>query len=45
MIIDESHVSAKAERAIELREIIGADLTIEMSATPVLKEGEYHEKV
>ncbi|MFH1656153.1 MAG: DEAD/DEAH box helicase family protein [Candidatus Nealsonbacteria bacterium] len=45
MIIDESHVSAKAERAIELREIIEADLTIEMSATPVLKDGEYNEKV
>ena len=45
MIIDESHASAKAERAIELREIIGADLTIEMSATPVLKDGEYNEKV
>ena len=45
MIIDESHASAKAERAIELREIIKADLTIEMSATPVLKDGEYNEKI
>ena len=45
MIIDESHASATAERAIEVREIIKADLTIEMSATPILKEGEYNEKV
>ena len=45
MVIDESHASAKAERAIELREIIKADLTIEMSATPVLKSGEYNEEV
>jgi type III restriction enzyme len=45
MIIDESHASAKAERAVELREIIKADLTIEMSATPVLKDGEYNEKI
>lgn len=45
LIIDESHASAKADRALELRDIINADLTIEMSATPSLKEGEYNEKV
>ena len=39
LIIDESHSQAKAERAEELRrEIINADLTIEVSATPILKE-------
>ncbi len=46
MIIDESHSNSTSERAIELRdEIVNADLTIEMSATPVLREGEYNEKV
>ncbi len=46
MIIDESHVSATSERALELRDqIVDVDLTIEMSATPVLREGEYNEKV
>jgi type III restriction enzyme len=34
LIIDESHVSADTARANELREIIGADIVIEMSATP-----------
>ncbi len=44
MIIDESHTSAKSERAIELRDqIIKADLTIEMTATPVIND--YNEKV
>ena len=46
LIIDESHSRDKAERAFELRnEIIKPDLTIEMSATPILHEGEYNEKV
>lgn len=46
MIIDESHSNSTSERALELRdEIVNADLTIEMSATPVLREGEYNEKV
>ena len=45
MIIDESHSNSTSERAIELRKIINADVTIEMSATPVLREGEYNEKV
>lgn len=46
MIIDESHSNATSERALELRDdIVKADLTIEMSATPVLREGEYNEKV
>lgn len=46
MIIDESHSNSTSERAIELRdEIVDAYLTIEMSATPVLREGEYNEKV
>jgi len=34
LIIDESHVSADTQRANELRDLIGADLVIEMSATP-----------
>lgn len=46
MIIDESHSNSTSERALELRDkIVKADLTIEMSATPVLREGEYNEKV
>ena len=46
MIIDESHSNSTSERALELRdEIVNADLTIEMSATPVLREGDYNEKV
>jgi type III restriction enzyme len=46
LIIDESHSRDKAERAFELRdEIIDPELTIEMSATPILKEGKYDEKV
>lgn len=39
LIIDESHASATSDRAIEIRdEIIKADLTIEMSATPIIRE-------
>jgi type III restriction enzyme len=39
LIIDESHASSSSERALELRdEIVNPDLTIEMSATPILKE-------
>ncbi len=34
LVIDESHVSADTARANELRELISADVTIEMSATP-----------
>lgn len=34
LIIDESHVSADTSRANELRDLIGADVVIEMSATP-----------
>ena len=45
MIIDESHSSSTSERALALRNEINADLTIEMSATPVLKEGQYNEKI
>lgn len=46
LIIDESHTNATSTRALEIRdEIIKADLTIEMSATPVLTEGEYQHKV
>jgi type III restriction enzyme len=45
LIIDESHSRHNAKRAFELREdIICPFLTIEMSATPILKEGEYNEK-
>jgi len=46
LIIDESHTNSTSKRAIEIRdEIIKAHLTIEMSATPVLTEGEYQQKV
>lgn len=46
LIIDESHTNSTSARALEIRdEIIKADLTIEMSATPVLTEGEYQQKV
>lgn len=45
LIIDESHASATGERAAELREIINADLTIEMSATPILTEGKYDSRL
>ena len=46
MIIDESHSNSTSKRALELRDkIVKADLTIEMSATPVLREGEYNEKI
>jgi len=39
LIIDESHAGATTERAKELRdEIIKPDLTIEMSATPVIED-------
>ena len=38
LIIDESHSNSTSERAKELREIINADLTVEMSATPVLTD-------
>ena len=42
LIIDESHVSATTDRAIEIRDnIIKPELTIEMSATPVLMNGAY----
>src|SRR3989339_1439387 len=34
LVIDESHVSADTARANELRDLIGADIVIEMSATP-----------
>lgn len=36
LIIDESHIGAAAERTTELREEIGATVTLEMSATPRL---------
>ena len=45
-IIDESHSNSTSARALELRdEVVNADLTIEMSATPVLCEGHYNDKV
>jgi len=40
LIIDESHFSADAPAANRLRRDIGADLTIEVSATPVLEGDE-----
>lgn len=46
LIIDESHTNSTSTRALEIRdEIIKADLTIEMSATPVLTEEQYQHKV
>jgi type III restriction enzyme len=45
MIIDESHSGATSERANELRDIINADVTIEMSATPVLVEGNHDNRL
>jgi type III restriction enzyme len=36
LIIDESHFGADAERTTELRQIIDADVVVEMSATPKL---------
>lgn len=45
MVIDESHSNATSERAKELRdEVVAPDITIEMSATPVLTDGDF-EKV
>ena len=39
LIIDESHTGSKTDRALEIRdEIVKPELTIEMSATPVLLE-------
>ncbi|MEM4182133.1 MAG: DEAD/DEAH box helicase family protein [Candidatus Pacearchaeota archaeon] len=38
LIIDESHHTAKSERSRELIEVIGPKVTIEVSATPHLKE-------
>ena len=45
LIIDESQVNANAERAMEVRDIIDADLTIEVSATPILVEGEHDSRL
>ena len=37
LIIDESHYASDTQRTDELREIVNADITLEMSATPKLK--------
>ncbi len=37
LIIDESHYASDTQRTNELRQIVNADVTIEMSATPKLK--------
>lgn len=37
LIIDESHFASETERTNELREIVGADVTLEMSATPKIQ--------
>ena len=37
LIIDESHFASDAERTTELRDVINADVTLEMSATPKLQ--------
>jgi type III restriction enzyme len=36
LIVDESHTNASTERAIELKQLISADIILEMSATPRL---------
>ena len=40
LIIDESHSNSTSERARELRSIINADITVEVSATPVLSDNQ-----
>jgi type III restriction enzyme len=37
LIIDESHYASDAQRTTELRQIISADVTLEMSATPKIQ--------
>ena len=37
LIIDESHYASDAQRTSELRKIISADVTLEMSATPKIQ--------
>jgi type III restriction enzyme len=37
LIIDESHYASDAQRTTELRDIINADVTLEMSATPKIQ--------
>lgn len=38
MIIDKNYFSNKSERAVELKDIVNADLIVEVSAIPVLKK-------
>ncbi len=46
LIIDESHTGLKTSRGFEIiNEIIKPFLSLEMSATPILEEGKYDEKV
>jgi type III restriction enzyme len=37
LIIDESHIGSTAERTLELKDLISAEVTIEVSATPKIK--------
>jgi type III restriction enzyme len=45
LIIDESHAGASSDRAVELREMIGASVVVEVSATPTLIEGKHDSRL
>jgi len=45
LIIDESHHTAISERSTQIKNDIGASLTIEASATPIFKDPDAHIKV
>ncbi len=45
LIIDESHHTAISERSTQIKNDIGANLTIEASATPIFKDPDAHVKV
>jgi type III restriction enzyme len=37
LVIDESHIGANTERTLELKDLISADVTVEVSATPKIQ--------
>lgn len=45
LIIDESHHTAISERSTQIKNDIGAKVTIEVSATPIFKDPDAHVKV
>lgn len=45
LIIDESHHTAISDRSTQIKNDIGANLTIEVSATPIFKDPDAHVKV